>query len=460
MSKLYLEQLPHSSDSLSTMSCFVDWDYPVFLDSGSHLSAQSRYDIISAAPITTLRTDSDSDSYRTRIQHLDTVQYSEDPPLQILQSMLAQLCTEQADSCWLPFIGGALGIFSYDLGRQFERIPAHAAADIPAPVLFAGIYLWAIVQDHQLKQTWLVAQPSCSPAVLSKVKDCIARAPCPIPHTFKLRSPFSKQWQIDEYEKAFFTIQDYIRDGDCYQVNLAQRFSTDCDGSSWAAYQAVREQLHSPFSAYLDLGDMQVLSFSPERFLKVQNGWVETKPIKGTRPRSHNSHEDQNLKRQLESSLKDRAENLMIVDLLRNDLGRCCVPGSVSVEKLFAIESFTNVHHMVSTIRGKLSPEESALSLLQACFPGGSITGAPKIRAMEIIEELEPCRRGFYCGSIICLSADGRLDSNITIRTVLRHGENIYCWGGGGIVSDSQCSMEYQESIDKIQPILSVLESL
>jgi para-aminobenzoate synthetase component 1 len=253
----------------------------------------------------------------------------------------------------------------------------------------------------------------------------------------------------EQYAERFARVQDYILAGDCYQVNLAHRFCAHSRDDPWTVYQRMRLENPSPYGAFLDYPFGQVLSSSPEQFLRVRDRQVTTRPIKGTRPRGERAADDLALRAQLMNSAKDRAENLMIVDLLRNDLGRVCEPGTIEVPGLFEIESFATVHHLVSTVTGRLRPECDAIDLLQACFPGGSITGAPKLRAMQIIDELEPQRRENYCGNIIRLGFDGDLDSSIMIRTALMRDNRVYYWAGGGIVADSVCTAEYQESLDK-----------
>jgi para-aminobenzoate synthetase component 1 len=260
------------------------------------------------------------------------------------------------------------------------------------------------------------------------------------------------------YASAFARVQDHIWAGDCYQINLTQRFRARVQGDPWYAYLNLRRTNPAPYSAYLDLPFGQILSSSPERFLTLRGGYVETKPIKGTRPRSTDPARDLALAQSLRASEKDRAENVMIVDLLRNDLGKVCVPGSVRAHPLFSIESFASVHHLVSTISARLAPERHPVDLIRACFPGGSITGAPKLRAMQIIESLEPHRRSVYCGCIGYIGFDGGMDLNIAIRTLLRSGEWIYAWAGGGIVADSEVESEYQESLDKAAALLEILK--
>ncbi|NEX16397.1 MAG: aminodeoxychorismate synthase, component I [Halochromatium sp.] len=260
-----------------------------------------------------------------------------------------------------------------------------------------------------------------------------------------------------DYAAAFARIKGYIRAGDCYQINLAQRFAARATGDPWSAYCRLRQLNPAPFSAYLQTPFGQILSSSPERFLALREGRVETRPIKGTRPRSTDPQADAALKLALAESPKDRAENLMIVDLLRNDLGRVCRPGSIQVPALFAIESYASVHHLVSTITGELRADEDATSLLRACFPGGSITGAPKIRAMEIIEALEPDRRGVYCGAIGYLGFDGAMDTNIAIRTIVHSAGQVRFWSGGGLVHDSDCEQEYRETFDKATRLIELI---
>jgi para-aminobenzoate synthetase component 1 len=266
-----------------------------------------------------------------------------------------------------------------------------------------------------------------------------------------LHCPGGVQTDMDEatYRRAFERIQHYLVEGDCYQVNFAQRFSAEVSGDPFQGYLALRVQNPAPFAAYLNTPFGQVLSTSPERFLSLRDERVETRPIKGTRPRSDDRLEDEALRRALQRSEKDRAENLMIVDLLRNDLGRVCRYGSVKVPQLFGIESYATVHHLVSVVEGALWEDCDAAALLKECFPGGSITGAPKRRAMEIIEELEPYRRGIYCGSIGYIDHNGDMDSSIVIRTAIHREGRLYYSAGGGIVRDSACDAEYQETFDK-----------
>ncbi|UTW45769.1 aminodeoxychorismate synthase component I [bacterium SCSIO 12696] len=423
----------------------------VWFDSGKPASGYGRYDIISAAPSETLIADQGASQL-----FIDA------------QSLLNQLPQIPVKAQSVPFAGGLAGYFGYDLGSsQLSKIPAlPQAAQLPQARL--GLYHWSLVSDHQQQSTQLTFLDSCSVNVRSQVQQIVQQwlhKPLENASDFKLSGPFQASLTEQQYHRAIKRIHDYIIAGDCYQVNFAQHFSAQFQGDPYTAYQQLRSATPSPFSAYMawqHQGRQQaILCVSPERLLRVnRSGEVETKPIKGTIRREKCPVADLSNADQLLNSHKDRAENLMIVDLLRNDLGKSCTPGSIQVPKLFALESFANVHHLVSTVSGQLSPEKSALQLLQGCFPGGSITGAPKRRAMEIIHELESCQRSAYCGSIGYISRCGRMDTNIAIRTLVADGNALHCWGGGGIVADSNPHSEYQESMDKIDVLMKSLEGI
>lgn len=357
----------------------------------------------------------------------------------------------------LPFQGGIAGAFSYDAGRALERLPELAEADIALPELAIGVYHQALIRCRQSQQTWLVApQPQLAELSAYWSTPCQSK-----PAAFHLNAAWRSNMSASDYAERFDRIQAYLQAGDCYQINLAQRFSAPFSGDAWAAYEHLRRTNQAPFSGFLRLAEGAVLSLSPERFLRIAaDGQVETKPIKGTKPRSNDAKTDAALAAALANSAKDKAENVMIVDLLRNDLSRLCEPGSVQVPKLFAIESYPAVHHLVSTVTGRLNDVRQGIELLGASFPGGSITGAPKIRAMEIIEALEPHRRSYYCGSLGYFSQHGAADTNIAIRTLVAEPTHIHCWAGGGIVADSDCASEYQETLDKVAKIVPVLEAL
>lgn len=357
----------------------------------------------------------------------------------------------------IPFAGGALGYWSYDLARQSFGLAAQALSDVP--LLSVAIYDWALVIDHELKRCRLVSHLRY-PATQQLLVEIEQRLRGDVPellNDFVVHGEMTSNFSADSYQAAFKQVHAYLQAGDCYQINLAQRLSAPATGDAYCAYLALRELSPAPFSAFMNLPNLQILCTSPERFLSVKNGWVETKPIKGTRPRHADKTQDVALADELLHHPKDRAENLMIVDLLRNDLGKNCAAGSVSVPKLFALESYANVHHLVSTVQGKLTLGRDALDVLRDSFPGGSITGAPKQRAMQIIDELEPNPRGVYCGVIGYIGFDGNMDSNIVIRTLVYHDGVIQAHVGGGIVADSNCAAEYQETWDKAAALLKVM---
>ncbi len=447
-----LTELPYQADSARLFEAIADLPWAVFLDSGRHYPAQSRYDILSAQPYVRLVT-------RGALTEIygDAVELSREDPFSLLKRALA---VDPACGGELPFCGGAIGYFGYDLARRLERLPTIAEDAERIPEMAVGIYDWAVVVDHVERRSWLVGQGrdpdtdlkwSRLAGMFSDPPRERARAP------FRILSPVASNLTHDAYARAFRKIRGYIHDGDCYQVNLAQRFSAAASGDPWLAYQRLRIINPAPFSAYLNTPYAQILSASPERFLKVEGGRVETKPIKGTRPRAGHARLDAELIEELRASGKDRAENLMIVDLLRNDLSKNCALGTVKVPKLFEVESFATVHHLVSTVTGELRAGRDALDLLRGCFPGGSITGAPKLRAMQIIEELEPHRRNIYCGALGYISHHGDMDTNIAIRTLVSSAGWIHAWAGGGIVADSEREAEYQETLDKAQPLLRLL---
>jgi para-aminobenzoate synthetase component 1 len=444
-------ELPHWDAVHRRFRTLAGLPWAVWLDSAAS-SSHDRFDVLVADPFVTLSTRGAT----TEIAARGTSTRSQRPPLELLRDALAE---RTAAVPGLPFCGGAVGYLGYDLGRRLERIPSIAAADIEMPDLAMGLYDWAVVVDHAARRTWLVGsgRDACTFASWDALVARLSAAPPPEPPPFRVLGIPRSNLGRDGYAAAFRAVQEHIRAGDCYQVNLTQRFEARAEGDAWHAYLRLREINPAPFAAFLDLPDGKIVSSSPERFLRLRDGRVETKPIKGTRPRSKDAARDRALADELRTSAKDRAENVMIVDLLRNDLGKCCVPGSVRASKLFDVESFASVHQLVSTVEGQLSPGMHALDLVAACFPGGSITGAPKVAAMKIIEQLEPHRRSVYCGSIGYIGFDGNMDTNIAIRTLVQQGKRVYTWAGGGVVADSKLDAEYQESLDKAAAMLAVM---
>ena len=451
---LTYHDVPYYEDVSGVFAHFSDLPWAIFLDSGRPVSQLGRYDIFSAYPEKTFL----CKDKKTLIETAGHQQVVREDPFNLLKKELEN--THASDSS-LPFTGGALGFFSYDLGRQIERIANIAADDIATPDLAVGIYRWAYIADHIEKKALLVGDMADQRVRLYWDEICSkVQAPqqSQMRDSYRAVQPIQSNMSEADYKDKFSQVKRYIAAGDCYQINLAQRFQVQVSGDRWQGYQQLRTINPSPYSAFMNTPEHTVLSVSPERFIKIEQGIAETKPIKGTRPRSADKHLDQRLCDELLNSEKDRAENVMIVDLLRNDLSKSCRQNSVRVSKLFAIESFPTVHHLVSTITGELPTSITAIQLLRECFPGGSITGAPKIRAMEIIEELEPHRRGLYCGSIGYIGFNGRMDTNIAIRTLVQKNDQAYFYAGGGLVWDSQADAEYQETYDKASAMFQLFE--
>ena len=425
--------------------------WAMLLHSGFADHHDNRFDILVADPRITLLTH----GQQTQISGDGVDRCSTEDPLSLLQQYLQQTGIEAQPSADLPFQGGALGLFGYDLGRRFEKIPQYAEPQLTTPDMAVGIYDWALIADHHQQKLTLICWGDL-PQRLRWLQEQYSTPQQP----FRLTSHWQANMTREEYGEKFRQVQAWLRAGDCYQVNLAQRFQASYQGDEWLAFTHLCRENRAPFSAFIRLPDSVILSLSPERFIRLQHHTIQTRPIKGTLPRLADPQADQQQAVKLAQSEKDRSENLMIVDLLRNDIGRVAVPGSVRVPELFVVEPFPAVHHLVSTITAELKPELHACDLLRASFPGGSITGAPKVRAMEIIEELEPQRRNAWCGSIGYLSFCGNMDTSITIRTLIAEQGNLWCAAGGGVVADSDEAAEYQETLDKINRILPCLQGM
>ena len=432
---------------------FSESPWSMLLDSGLSQHVDATIDVIVFSPIITLV----SDNEQTKVSNIATGMsyHSADNPFDVLQHELSH-CGLSKDKSTFSFSGGAVGHFSYDLARRAETLAEVAKQDIDLPVMAVGIYEHAIIFDKKLPRPQLVSRGSLKQhqQMLQTLNALVVSEQRT---SYRLTTPWQHQITKQQYSDKFNQIQQHLRAGDCYQINLTQRFNAGFKGNEYQAYLDIAQQNNTPFSAFIRLPNAAILSVSPERFLQCHQGIIETKPIKGTRPRSEDPIEDNRLAIELKESEKDQSENLMIVDLLRNDIGRSAIAGSVAVPTLFAIESFKNVHHLVSTITAKLPQHISPITLLKNAFPGGSITGAPKISAMNIIDALEPSRRSIYCGSIGYISCDLQMDTNITIRTLLCTEQQIYCWAGGGIIADSEVDAEYQECFDKVASILPIL---
>ncbi len=468
---MFKHEIPYHHDSAALFECIAAQPWAMLLDSGQMLDAATnkpgsqygRYDILVAEPFITLVTRGET---TTIAQHGKSETSHEDPFL-LLKNLLEKYPAPKREAnIGAPFAGGALGYFGYDLARRIEKLPSNAIAAEEIPEMMLGIYDWALIVDHHAQRSFLVSHGIDAhtqekwPVLCSRFSEALFNAPSrPIKNTFEVTSKVESNLTKAQYGQAFNKIKAYIEAGDCYQVNLAQRFSASVAGDSWHMYKKLREISPAPFMAYMNLPlnekeQFQVLSNSPERFIEMSGDHVETRPIKGTRPRSGDKKQDKLNAEALQNSEKDKAENLMIVDLLRNDLSKCCE--KVSVTKLFQLQSFANVHHLVSIIVAKLKAGKTAVDVLRSCFPGGSITGAPKLRAMQIIDELEPHRRGLYCGAIGYIGFDGDMDTNIAIRTAVANKNRLSFYAGGGIIADSENSKEFAEILNKASNFITI----
>jgi para-aminobenzoate synthetase component I len=448
-------------DPLSAFAAFAGTPGAVFLDSAQKGERQGRHSFIAADPFLVLRS---KDGRISAGDHTFT-----GDPFAALAKLLDRFPLSRTPGL-PPFQGGAAGYLGYDLCHHLERLPAPERDDMQFPDLALGLYDTIVAFDLLHERAWIISSgyPETSPEArltrrrlrLEEFSDRIQHATAlpPVPSAsgeVAIGSDFTRP----DYEAAVQRVIDYILAGDIFQANLAQRFSAELpdDLTPLDLYRRLRERNPAPFAAYGDFGDVVVASASPERFLKLEDGLVETRPIKGTRPRGLTREEDAANAQALLASEKDRAENVMIVDLLRNDLSRVCRDRTVLTPEICALESFATVHHLVSTVTGELKPDMGSVDLLRATFPGGSITGAPKIRAMEIIAELEPTRRGPYCGAIGYIGFDRTMDLNIAIRTYAIKGRTVTFQAGGGIVADSDPAAEYEETIAKARALIAAL---
>mgnify|MGYP001178632328 CR=1 FL=1 len=443
-----LHPLDFSIPSEQVFESIKNEDWSVFLNSNNKKYTDQRFDILSASPKQKIIFSDDS-AYL--INKNEEPKKTELCPFELLREVMSKY-KSNCDTD-IPFSGGAIGYISYDYGNYLHNIE-NKNNHFNQPLLAFGIYDWAVIYDYALEKSFLLyhEKNSITENIINNNKKSLDSNVMP----FQITSRCESNMNYDLYEMKLLKILEYIRAGDCYQVNLSQMFTLSYEGNEYELYKNLNKSFASPYSAYMNYPFGKILSFSPERFLSIKNNIVETKPIKGTRPRSDDPNIDKKNIEDLESSQKDRAENLMIVDLLRNDLGMNCKKGSVKVDKLFDIETFANVHHLVSTIHAEIDSESNIYNLIKDAFPGGSITGAPKLRAMQIIHELEPNNRSIYCGSIGYISFDEKTDFNISIRSMISKDNNLYFWGGGGIVYDSDIRSEYNETISKVKPLLDI----
>jgi para-aminobenzoate synthetase component 1 len=487
-----VEPLAGTLDPAHACERFTDLPYVLFLDSAAPDHPDAHYSFLTADPACVVRSKGEVTEVWRRGGEWTSV------PGDALSVARGLLPPGPADPIQglPPFQGGIAGYIGYDWGAVLERLPQPRFDDLRIPDVVLCLYDWVLAWDHRSGLAWLVStglplvgqarerhararlelvrarlqrdrssrpteQPPADsgPSLLRDSGRAYAQAPTypataiPGADRLGLRSTFTRQGYLD----AVAQVREYILAGDIFQANLSQRFQGPWASTPFDLYRRLRRRNPAPFAAYLGFNDVAVLSASPERFLRLEGQVIETRPIKGTRPRGLGPMHDAALGRALAESRKDRAENVMIVDLLRNDLSRVCRPGTVRVPELFALEHHPTVHHLVSTVVGEIEPWAGAVELIRAAFPGGSITGAPKIRAMEIIAELEPTQRGVYCGSIGYLSATGTMDTSIVIRTYLLLNGQVYFQAGGGIVADSDPELEYGETLDKARGLIETL---
>ena len=477
-----VQELDPPPDPLDCCSRCRDLPFLIFLDSAAASDRLGRYSFLSGDPAVVVRSKGEVTERWTGAA--GTWERVAGDPLEYARATLLRDHAAPAIPDLPPFQGGAAGYIGYDWGTRLERVAPPQFDDLAIPDCMLGWYDWVIAWDHELGRAWLISTglPETGPARSRRAAERLASirallggerrtppppsrpsahrtatTPAPPLHPFAggIRSTFTRSAYCDAVRRVI----DYLYAGDIFQANLSHRLQSRLAEPPFDLYRRLRTHNPAPFSAYLDFGELVVASSSPERFLRVspRTRVVEARPIKGTRPRGRDPEDDAALRQELSASEKDRAEHVMIVDVLRNDLSRVCRPGSVRVPELFALEQYATVHHLVSTVVGELAQDRDVVDLLRAAFPGGSITGAPKIRAMQIIAELEPTARGVYCGSIGYLSVTGAMDTSIAIRTCLVLGEDVYFQVGGGIVADSDPEQEYNETLDKARGLIAAL---
>lgn len=445
----------HDRDPLAVFAALKHLPYSLLLDSADTGHPTGRYSFIVSHPIETI----ESKDGITTLTNWDRQKKYEGDPFAIVQERLKHWIPDAETVRGLPpFQGGAAGFFGYDLGRSLEKLPSTAGNNPEMPDMAIGIYDQVMTFDHLKGQAWIITHAQNYHDARRK-QDYLLGLIAQPPHVEKFAGApmeWRSNFERDEYIARVRKVINYIKAGDIFQANLSQRFDATLpeDFDAFAHYLRLRDINPAPFAAYMNCGNITISSASPERFLSLRNRDVETRPIKGTRPRATIPADDEANRLALEESEKDRAENTMIVDLLRNDLSKVCLPSTIEVSALCKPETFASVHHLVSVIRGRLKNGKTALDLLRACFPGGSITGAPKIRSMEIIEELEPTRRGPYCGAMGYIGFDGAMDTSILIRTLVYEGRNVSLQTGGGIVADSDPEGEYEETLHKASAML------
>lgn len=439
---------------------------PFILDSAQSNDGLGRWSFFGADPF--LIIEGKDGTYRSRCEIGGHAAWSEpiqhENGLRFLRSHLAPYLKRKTKDSEIPFIGGAVGFLAYDYGRQIEVIPNKAADDRQIQDLYFAVYDGILALNHQTEELFCIALGirDSVEAVCSELRSIIGGTPeqALVYDPPKLQSEWTWNVSADAFKQAVEDVRNFIAAGDVYQVNLSRRAQAEYSGRAVDFFQALRKGNPAPYAAFVDTGELQLISTSPEQFLRKVDRRLETRPIKGTRPRSADAAENARNVSELAASEKDRAELLMIVDLERNDFGRIAEFGSVAVRELYQIEHYERVIHQTAQVSAVLRKDQDVFDALKAVFPGGSITGAPKIRAMELIEALEPTRRGVYCGAIGYIGFDEDAEFNIAIRTLHLKDGRIDYQVGGGIVWDSSPEAEYQETLDKGRAIVETLNRL
>ena len=442
-----IKELKNNLNPFYVYKIFKDEKNTVFLDSSKEDKNLSKFSFIGLNPFLNF-------TYKDNISYVNGKAIEEKDPFIALDNLINKYKINYESD--IPFVSGAIGYFSYDIGRKLEILPKTAKKEIEIPDAIFNFYNNLIIFDIQNKKTYIssLGMGEEIEDIEEKLKNYKEISE---PNITESSNNFTSNFEKESYEKAILNLKEYIRNGDVYIANMTRQIWCYNKEESFSIYEKLRNINKAPFSAYMNFNDFQVISSSPERFLYVKDKMVHTRPIKGTRPRGKNPLEDMENRKALENSEKDKAELLMIVDLERNDLSKVCKPNSVKVTELFKIEEYATVFHLVSTIEGELEEGVSAVKCIRECFPGGSITGAPKIRAMEIIEELEGLRRNLYTGSIGYFDLRGNCDFNIVIRTIIKKDNKAYFGVGGGITYDSKEEDEWFETIDKGKALMRVL---
>ncbi|SHJ17654.1 aminodeoxychorismate synthase, subunit I [Geosporobacter subterraneus DSM 17957] len=456
---MIIQKIDTSLNSFQLYTIFKDRSYSFFLDSGMDHEKLGKYSFIGFDPLLV---------FKSKNEQIEIIEESQTSiyygnPLNKLKEIIDRYKMDYKSE--MPFVGGLVGYLSYDLCHHIERLPRRAIDDIDIPDCYFGVYDGIIIIDHRQNTVYIAALGIKTPADqrVQTIEDEIAKAEQRgvsievkmNPREVDFKANMTKEVYLEAIEK----VRKYIRAGDIYQANFTQRFECNLEDSPYELYGKLRTINPAPFASLLDFGDVAIVSSSPERFIQIKNRIMETRPIKGTRPRGKTPEEDMQNRQDLLTSEKDQAELLMIVDLERNDLGRVSKTGTVKVTELFHLEEYATVYHLVSTIVGEMKEECDVVDCISATFPGGSITGAPKIRAMEIIDELEPTQRNIYTGSIGYIGFNGDTDLNIVIRTIVCKNGKAYFQVGGGIVWDSDAEMEYEETLHKGRALFKALSS-